>query len=101
VVRVSSVAINLIKVYGFAVSRGKDAVRNRRGLCEGVSRVAHIPARPAGMYAPPAYSGRPWGAAEFVQALEHQTQRRLTPGKGGRPRKSRVPESRKTAKVAT
>ena len=47
------------------------------------------------------YSGRPWGAAEFVQALEHQTQRRLTPGKGGRPRKSRVPESRKTAKVTT
>jgi len=40
VVRVSSVAINLIKVYGFLVLKGKDADRTRGGLCEGVSRVA-------------------------------------------------------------
>ncbi len=47
------------------------------------------------------YSGRPWGAAEFVQALEQQTQRRLTPGKGGRPRKSGAAERKKTLRVTT
>ena len=52
-VRVSSVAINLVKVYGFPVLKGKDADRTRGGLCKGVSRVAHIPAKPAGTYAPP------------------------------------------------
>ena len=38
------------------------------------------------------FDGRPtrdgrWGPAEFTRALEERTQRRLTPGKGGRPRK--------------
>jgi putative transposase len=33
------------------------------------------------------HPGRPLGEAAFVQKLETQTQRRLTPQKGGRPRK--------------
>jgi len=32
------------------------------------------------------HTGRPWGSAEFTQALERRLQRRLTPGQGGRPR---------------
>jgi len=33
------------------------------------------------------HTGRPLGAADFVGRLEHATQRRLAPQKGGRPRK--------------
>jgi putative transposase len=33
-------------------------------------------------------SGRPLGSAEFIKELESGTQRRLTPQKGGRPRKN-------------
>ena len=33
------------------------------------------------------HTGRPLGSAEFVEALEHHTERRLAPQKGGRPRK--------------
>ena len=33
------------------------------------------------------HTGRPLGSAEFVDALEQNTQRRLAPQKGGRPRK--------------
>jgi putative transposase len=33
------------------------------------------------------HTGRPLGSAEFVDALEHNTERRLAPQKGGRPRK--------------
>jgi putative transposase len=33
------------------------------------------------------HTGRPLGSAEFVDALEHRTERRLAPRKGGRPRK--------------
>ena len=33
------------------------------------------------------HTGRPLGSAEFVEALEQNTQRRLAPQKGGRPRK--------------
>jgi hypothetical protein len=33
------------------------------------------------------HRGRPLGSAEFVQRLESQMKRRLTPSKGGRPRK--------------
>jgi putative transposase len=32
------------------------------------------------------HTGRPLGAAEFVESLEQRTRRRLTPRKGGRPR---------------
>jgi putative transposase len=34
------------------------------------------------------HAGRPLGAAEFTRALEARTQRRLTPGARGRPRKT-------------
>ena len=34
------------------------------------------------------YSGRPLGTEAFTEALEQQTQRRLTPGPRGRPRKT-------------
>ena len=34
------------------------------------------------------HSGRPLGPAEFIKELESGTQRRLTPLKGGRPRKN-------------
>ncbi len=34
------------------------------------------------------HTGRPFGSAKFVGALEHATERRLSPGKGGRPRKA-------------
>ena len=37
------------------------------------------------------YAGRPLGSAEFVRRLELQTGRRLTPGKGGRPKKQSAP----------
>jgi putative transposase len=33
------------------------------------------------------HTGRPLGGAEFIQALERTTHRRLTPRQGGRPRK--------------
>ena len=33
------------------------------------------------------HTGRPLGSAEFVGSLEHHTERRLAPQKGGRPRK--------------
>jgi putative transposase len=33
-------------------------------------------------------AGRPLGAEEFTRALEQRTQRRLTPGPRGRPRKT-------------
>ncbi len=36
------------------------------------------------------HSGRPLGSAEFVRAIERRTGRRLTPSRGGRPRKVRV-----------
>ena len=34
------------------------------------------------------HSGRPLGSSDFVAALEHASQRSLSPRKGGRPRKS-------------
>ena len=34
------------------------------------------------------YTGRPLGSEAFTEALEQQTQRRLTPGPRGRPRKT-------------
>jgi putative transposase len=40
------------------------------------------------------HTGRPLGEAAFVQKLETQTQRRLTPQKGGRPRKLLSNETR-------
>jgi hypothetical protein len=33
------------------------------------------------------HTGRPLGSGEFIEALEHNTERRLAPQKGGRPRK--------------
>ena len=39
------------------------------------------------------HSGHPLGAAEFIQSLEPHVRRRLTPGKGGRPRKPAVPRT--------
>ncbi len=39
------------------------------------------------------HTGRPLGPAEFVQTLERQTQRRLVPQKGGRPRQPAGNES--------
>jgi hypothetical protein len=41
-------------------------------------------------------SGRPLGPAEFIEALEQRTLRRLMPGKGGRPRK---PEGHENQRV--
>jgi len=37
-------------------------------------------------------SGRPLGTAEFIGALEQQTQRHLAPQRRGRPRKTTVDE---------
>lgn len=34
------------------------------------------------------HRGRPLGPDQFIQALEERTQRRLTPGRPGRPRKT-------------
>jgi len=39
-----------------------------------------------------AHRGHPLGPTEFRRALEERTQRRLTPGKRGRPRKTRTDE---------
>ncbi len=44
------------------------------------------------------HTGRPLGAAGFVQSLERRTGRRLTPFKGGRPRKPHPPERGKTGR---
>ena len=44
------------------------------------------------------HTGCPLGEAAFVQTLEHETQRRLTPQKGGRPRK---PNSHDTQQALT
>ena len=42
------------------------------------------------------HTGRPLGSPEFITALEHATQRRLAPQKGGRPQKP-LPDARQTA----
>jgi putative transposase len=47
------------------------------------------------------YSGRPLGPRQFIQELEHHTQRRLTPAKAGRPRKSAVQENQQTLSLQT
>ena len=39
------------------------------------------------------HTGRPLGPVEFVQTLEHQTERRLVPQKGGRPRQPAAGET--------
>ncbi|MDR3675716.1 MAG: transposase [Acidobacteriota bacterium] len=47
------------------------------------------------------HSGRPLGSAEFTEALEQRTHRRLTPGKGGRPRTARSPGPQDTRSFQT
>ena len=47
------------------------------------------------------HTGRPLGPAEFTQALEQRTRRRLTPGKGGRPRKPERHETRQLPSLTT
>jgi putative transposase len=36
------------------------------------------------------YGGRPFGSEQFLSSLEHQLERRVAPGKAGRPRKEAV-----------
>ena len=45
------------------------------------------------------HSGRPLGPAEFTEALELQTHRRLAPSKGGRPRTAKKEAGRKGTAV--
>jgi len=47
------------------------------------------------------HSGRPLGPAEFTEALEQHTHRRLTPSKGGRPRTAGSPGAQETRSFQT
>ncbi len=47
------------------------------------------------------HSGRPLGPAEFTEALEQRTHRRLTPSQGGRPRTAGSPGAQETRSFPT